>query len=118
MVPEGSDDEPPTGFHVPLGTNQTEPTSETENPTRDNNAGDRRKTTTVSTGEDEEEDCLKEKLSKFSEDEEVTRASCSSADLEEERQVSGLGVGVVNNVSDEMLLCVEQLDFNSSEDSE
>lgn len=120
MVLEGSDDEPPPSFHVPLGTNQTEPTSETENQTRDSNPTDRPKTTTVSMGEEEEEDCLQEKLTKFSE-EEVTRASSSSAALEEERQVSGVGVEVVvvNSVSDEMLLCVdEQLDFDSSEDSD
>ena len=42
------------------------------------------------------------------------RASSSSA--AEERQVSN--VGVVNNVSDEMLLCVDELlDSDSSQDS-
>uniref|UniRef100_A0A1J3GNJ1 Autoimmune regulator n=1 Tax=Noccaea caerulescens TaxID=107243 RepID=A0A1J3GNJ1_NOCCA len=93
MVPQGSDDELSPGFPVPLGTN------ETEKPTQDSNAADRPETTTVSMEEEEEE---KRK-----------RASSSSADVEEERQVSG--VGVVNNVSDEMLLCVdEHLDSDSS----
>ncbi|CAL9220881.1 unnamed protein product [Arabidopsis halleri] len=115
MVPSGSDEEPVPGLPVPLGAEQTEPTSETENPTRDSNADDRPKTTTVSMGEEE---CLQEEISKFSEEgKEVTRASSSSASLEE---VSGVGVVVVvNNVSDEMLLCVdEQLDSDSSQDSE
>lgn len=109
MVPQGSDDELSPGFPVPLGTN------ETENPTQDSNAADRPETTTVSM---EEEDCLQEKVSKFSSEEEEMRkraSSSSSADVEEERQVSG--VGVVNNVSDEMLLCVdEQLDSDSSQE--
>lgn len=114
MVPSGSDEEPVPGLPVPLGAEQTEPTSETENPTQDSNADDRPKTTTVSMGEEE---CLQEEISKFSEEgKEVTRASSSSASLEE---VSGVGVVVVNNVSDEMLLCVdEQLDSDSSQDSE
>nr|VDD46360.1 unnamed protein product [Brassica oleracea] len=106
MVPEGSDDEPLLGLPVPLGTNQTEPTSEAEKPAQENNT---------------KEDCLEKELSKFSSEgeEEVTRrASSSSEALEEERQVGS--VEVVNNViSDEMLLCVdEQLDFDSSEDSD
>jgi len=118
MVPAGSDDEPSPGFPVPLGADQTEPTSETENPSRDSNANDRpNKTTVVSIGEEEEEECLQKDVSKLSEEgKETTRASSSSAVLEE---VSGLGLGVVNNVSDEMLLCVdEQLDSDSSQDSE
>lgn len=106
MVPEGSDDEPLLGLPVPLGTNQTEPTSEAEKPAQENNT---------------KEDCLEKELSKFSSEgeEEVTRrASSSSEAVEEERQVGS--VEVVNNViSDEMLLCVdEQLDFDSSEDSD
>ncbi|KAL0743604.1 hypothetical protein Bca4012_085117 [Brassica carinata] len=115
MVPEGSDDEPPLGLPVPLGTNQTEPTSETENPSRESNAAD-----TVSTGE--KEDCLQKELSKFSSEgeEEVKARASSSEAVEEEKQVSSVGVvAVVNNVSDEMLLCVdEQLDSDSSEDSD
>lgn len=101
MVPAGSDDEPSPGFPVPLGADQTEPTSETENPSRDSNANDRpNKTTVVSIGEEEEEECLQKDVSKLSEEgKETTRASSSSAALEE---VSGLGLGVVNNVSDEM----------------
>ncbi|KAG2241425.1 hypothetical protein Bca52824_096590 [Brassica carinata] len=106
MVPEGSDDEPLLGLPVPLGTNQTEPTSEAEKPAQESNT---------------KEDCLEKELSKFSSEgeEEVTRrASSSSEAVEEERQVGS--VEVVNNViSDEMLLCVdEQLDFDSSEDSD
>ncbi|ESQ48479.1 hypothetical protein EUTSA_v10019928mg [Eutrema salsugineum] len=120
MVPEGSDDEPPPGLPVPLGTNQIEPASETENPARESNASDRPKTTTVTMGE--KEGYLQKELSKFSSEEEEVkeRASSSSAALEEERQVSGVGVvAVVNNVSDEMLLCLdEQLNSDSSEDSD
>lgn len=117
MVPAGSDEEPAPGFPVPLGVKETEPTSETENPSRDSNADDRPNKTTASMGEEEE--YLQEEVSKFSEEgKEMTRASSSSAALEE---VSGVGVVVVvvNNVSDEMLLCFdEQLDSDSSEDSE
>ncbi|CAN8259325.1 unnamed protein product [Cochlearia groenlandica] len=113
MVPEGSDDEPPSGLSVPLGPNQTEPTSEAENPNRASNAAtDRPKTTSVSVGE--EKDCVQEELS--SEEVMATRASSSSAateEEEEERQVSG----VVINVSDEMLLCVDE-QLSSSEDSD
>ncbi|CAA7024939.1 unnamed protein product [Microthlaspi erraticum] len=83
MVPQGSDDELSP---VPLGTNETEPTSETENTTQDSNATDRPETTTVSMEEEEEEDCLQEKVSKFSSEEVTKRASSSSAALEEERQ--------------------------------
>ncbi|KAF8110452.1 hypothetical protein N665_0083s0019 [Sinapis alba] len=112
-VPKGPDDEPPPGLPVSLGTNQTEPTAETENPSRERNAAD-----TVSMGENE--DCLEKELSKVSaegEEEVKTRASSSSEAVEEEMQVNG--VAVVNNVSDEMLLCVdEQLDSDSSEDSD
>ncbi|CAH8293746.1 unnamed protein product [Eruca vesicaria subsp. sativa] len=103
MVPEGSDDEPPLGLPVPLGTNETELASEAEKPDQENNT---------------KEDCLEKELSKVSaegEQEVKTRASSSSEPVEEERQVSS--VEVVNNVSDEMLLCVdEQLDSDSSEE--
>ncbi|KAH0852770.1 hypothetical protein HID58_019477 [Brassica napus] len=106
MVPEGSDDgPPPPGLPVPLGTNQTEPVAEAEKPAQESN--------------NTKEDCLEKELSKFSsQGEEVKiRDSSSSEAVEEERQVSS--VAVVNNVSDEMLLCVdEQLDFDSSEDSD
>ena len=105
MVPEGSDDGPTLGLPVPLGTNQTEPVAEAEKPAQERN--------------NTKEDCLEKELSKFSsQGEEVKiRDSSSSEAVEEERQVSS--VAVVNNVSDEMLLCVdEQLDFDSSEDSD
>ncbi|XP_009146300.1 increased DNA methylation 1 [Brassica rapa] len=106
MVPEGSDDGPPPGLPVPLGTNQTEPVAEAEKPAQERN--------------NTKEDCLEKELSKFSsqgEEEVKIRTSSSCEVVEEERQVSS--VAVVNNVSDEMLLCVdEQLDFDSSEDSD
>ncbi|KAJ0264098.1 Increased DNA methylation 1 [Hirschfeldia incana] len=106
MVPEGSDDEPPTGLLVPLGTNQTEPTPETENRAGESDVAD-----TVSMGE--KEDCLEKEAE--GEEEVKRRDSSSSEAVEEERQVSN--VAVVNNVSDEMLLCVdEQLDSDSSEE--
>ncbi|XP_010465433.1 PREDICTED: increased DNA methylation 1-like isoform X2 [Camelina sativa] len=115
MVPAGSDEDPAPGFPVPLGAKETELTSETENPSRDSNADDRPKKTRVSMGEKEEEEGLQEEVSKISEEgKEMTKASSSSAALEE---VSDVGVVVVNNVSDDMLLCFdEQLDSDSSEE--
>lgn len=102
--PEGSDDEPPLGLLVPLGTNQTEPASEVKTAQESNT----------------KEDCLEKELSKVSseaEGEEVKKRDSSSSEaVEEVRQVSS--VAVVNNVSDdEMLLCVdEQLDSDSSQE--
>ncbi|CAH2053669.1 unnamed protein product [Thlaspi arvense] len=116
MVPEGSDSEPAPSVPVPHGTNQTGPTSETQNTTQESNEADRSKRTMGG------EDCLQEEVSKYSEEQEEvkTRASFSSEALEEEGQVSGVGVAAaVNNVSDEMLLCLdEQLDSDSSQDSD